>query len=171
MRYSLFHLHYQTMEGFIYPVLSLNCWNASHQTHSLSYYCFLIAEFWMVLQLLISLGAATFTDYTESIFIPYLSMQLQNTNRLDVFYGTHTVWKNQLQKKGVKVSAQASIPGKWMDFLYDSKNKTELFAFLTNHISKFTFNKFMLHLDNLFYKGVPQIAWQTVITRKQTQGL
>ena len=49
--------------------------------------------------------------------------------------------------------SSSSIPGKKMDFLCDSKYKTELFAFLTDYNSKLK-----LHLDNLFNKVVPQIA-------------
>jgi len=49
-----------------------------------------------------------------------------------------------------------------MDFL--GVNKTEPFAFLTDHMFKFK-----LHLENL-QLAVPQIACQTVLTRKQTQG-
>ena len=38
--------------------------------------------------------------------------------------------------KGVrrKVSGQTKLPTKWMDFLCDSKNKEELFAFLTTKV-------------------------------------
>jgi len=114
---------------------------------------------------------ATFTDYAENIFIPYLSMQLQNTNRLDVVWDTYIPdsLKESTRGKGIrrKVSAQASIPGKWMDFLCDSKNKTESFAFLTDHISRFTFppNK------QVYVTSGQSVACQTVITRKQTQGL
>ena len=46
------------------------------------------------------------------------------------------------------VSVQANFLGKWMDFPYDSKNKTELFAFQTDYIFKLK-----LHLDNLFNKA------------------
>ncbi len=38
-----------------------------------------------------------------------------------------------------KVSGQTKLPSKWMDFLCDSKNKEELFAFLTTKISESAF--------------------------------
>ena len=46
------------------------------------------------------------------------------------------------------VSAQANIPGKWMDFLCDSKNKTTI-CFPDNYIK--------IHLDDLFNKAAPQL--------------
>ena len=94
-------------------------------------------------------GAVTFNDYAENIFIPYLSMQLQNSKRIDVVWDTYlpdslkesTDSTREKRGKGLrrKVSDQAKLPSKWMDFLHDSKNKTELFTFLTDQISKFTF--------------------------------
>ncbi len=43
--------------------------------------------------------------------------------------------------KGIrrKVSGQTKLPGKWMDFLGDSDNKKELFAFITSKVAEFTF--------------------------------
>ena len=37
------------------------------------------------------------------------------------------------------MSGQTKLPGKWMDFLRDSKNKKELFAFITSKVAEFTF--------------------------------
>jgi len=76
-------------------------------------------------------------------------------------------------QKGVSSS---KLPGKWMDFRCDSKNKNRTICFPARsyfqvYISTKQTLKFMLHLDNLFYKGIPQIECQTVTTRKQTQGL
>ena len=87
-------------------------------------------------------GAVTFNDYAENIFIPYLSMQLQNSKRIDVVWDTYlpdslkesTDSTPEKRGKGLrrKVSDQAKLPRKLMDFLHDSKNKTELFTFLTD---------------------------------------
>jgi len=112
----------------------------------LLFYDYRILDGAAIVHFLPIVGAATVTDYVENIFIPYLSMQLQNTNTLDVVWDTYipdSPKESNREKRGKsmhrKVSAQASIPGKWMDFLCDVKNKTELFAFLTDHISKFMF--------------------------------
>lgn len=73
-------------------------------------------------------------------------MQLISCTRIDV------VWDTDLQEslknctrakrgKGVrrKVSGPAKLPNKWIDFLHDTKNKEELFAFLTKKISESIF--------------------------------
>ncbi len=39
-----------------------------------------------------------------------------------------------------KVSGQTKLLGKWMDFLRDSKNKEELFAFLTSKVADYSFS-------------------------------
>ena len=124
----------------------LKCIPSSTQLEPLSFYDCRILDGAAIVHFLPIVGAATFSDYATNIFIPYLSMQLQNTNRLDVVWDTYipdSLKESTREKRGKgirrKVSAQANIPGKWMDFLCDSKNKTELFSFLTDHISKFTF--------------------------------
>ena len=73
-------------------------------------------------------------------------MQLQSSKRIDIIWDTYlpdSLKESTREKRGKglrrKVSSQAKLPGKWMDFLCDFKNKTELFAFLTDQISKFTF--------------------------------
>ena len=38
-----------------------------------------------------------------------------------------------------KVSSNTKIPGRWLDFLRDSRNKIELFSFLTLAVSKHSF--------------------------------
>ena len=77
-------------------------------------------------------GVATFNDYAENVFIPYLQMQLQSTMRIDIVWDTYlpdSLKESTREKRGKgvrrKVSGQTKLPGKWMDFLCDSKNKTE----------------------------------------------
>ena len=43
--------------------------------------------------------------------------------------------------KGVcrKVSGETKLPGRWIDFLYDSKSKRKLFTFLTHKLIKLKF--------------------------------
>ena len=75
-----------------------------------------------------------FNDYAETIFIPYLKKQLQETRRLDVVWDEY--FPDRLNEstrikrgKGVrrKVSGNNKLPGNWKDFLCDSSNKKELF--------------------------------------------
>ena len=42
-----------------------------------------------VIHFLLIAGAVTFNDYAENIFIPYRSMQLQNSKRIDVVWDTY----------------------------------------------------------------------------------
>ena len=56
--------------------------------------------------------------------------------RLDLVWDTYlpeSLKESTREKRGKgvrrKVSGQTKLPGKWMDFLRDSKNKEELFAF------------------------------------------
>lgn len=83
--------------------------------------------------------ARTFDDYSEKIFIPWTK---QNSNRIDVVWD---VYKQDSLKecirakrgRGVrrKVNGQTKLPPNFKDFLRDSKNKEELFNFLTHKIS------------------------------------
>ena len=38
-----------------------------------------------------------------------------------------------------KALGETKLPGRWIDFLYDSKGKRKLFTFLTDKIVKFKF--------------------------------
>lgn len=87
--------------------------------------------------------ARTFSDYANVIFLPFLELELENVERVDV------VWDRYLDKslknstrtrrgsgKRVKVGPQAKIPSKWNDFLRDHKNKEELFHYLSDEVNK-----------------------------------
>ena len=87
-------------------------------------------------------GVVTFNDYADNVFIPYLEKLLQGTARLDIVWDTYIAGSlkectREKRGKGVrrKVSGQTKIPGNWMDFLRDTKNKKELFAFLTSKVA------------------------------------
>ena len=85
----------------------------------------------------------TFSDYAETIFIPYLKKQLQETRRLDVVweeYVPDSLKESTRIKRGVrrKVSGNNKLPENWKDFFRDSSNKKELFSFLANKIEEIT---------------------------------
>ena len=91
-------------------------------------------------------AVSTFNEYADMVFIPYLEKQLQNATRLDVVWDTYisdSLKESTREKRGKgvrrKVSGQTKLPGNWMDFLRDPKNKIELFAFLTVKVSEFMF--------------------------------
>ena len=91
-------------------------------------------------------GVTTFNEYADKVFMPYLMKQLGNTTRLDIVWDTYIV--DSLKEstrtkrgKGVrrKVSGSTKLPGNWKDFLRDSKNKEELFTFLTVKVAEYIF--------------------------------
>ena len=93
-----------------------------------------------------TVGMATFDDYADTIFIPHLVNQLQKSERIDVMWDTYvadSLKESTTYKRGTgtrrKVSGQVKLPLNWMQFLRDSTNKTELFQFLTEKVSRFGF--------------------------------
>ena len=87
-------------------------------------------------------GVVTFNDYADNVFIPYLEKLLKGTARLDIVWDTYIAGSlkectREKRGKGVrrKVSGQTKIPSNWMDFLRNTKNKKELFAFLTSKVA------------------------------------
>ena len=59
--------------------------------------------------------------------------------RIDIVWDTYlpeSLKESTREKRG---KGQTKLSGKWMDFLCDSKNKTEYFTFLTDKIAEFTF--------------------------------
>ena len=90
-------------------------------------------------------SVSTFDEYADKIFIPYLEKQLQSATRLDVVWDVYTpdsLKESTREKRGKgvhrNVSGKTKLPGNWMDFLRDSGNKKELFAFLTSKVAQFS---------------------------------
>ena len=96
-----------------------------------------------IVQMLKPTAAKNFAEYASDIFIPYITLQLQNASRLDL------VWDRYIEDslkstarvkrgKGVcrRVVAGGVIPGNWQNFLRVDKNKTELFSFLSTALLK-----------------------------------
>ena len=91
-------------------------------------------------------GVVTFDDYADTIFIPHLLNQLKNSKRVDVVWDTYvadSLKESTRDKRGTgnrrKVSGQVKLPMNWVQFLRDSTNKTELFQFLTQKVSRLKF--------------------------------
>ncbi len=124
----------------------IKCLQPSNQPEPPSFYDCKILDGAVIVHCLSTAGVVTFDDYAEEVFIPYLRMQLRSTTRLDVVWDTYlpdSLKECTRAKRGKglrrKVSGQTKLPSKWMDFLCDSKNKEELFAFLTTKISESAF--------------------------------
>ena len=70
----------------------------------------------------------------------------QNCDRIDIvwdLYCTSSLKESTRQKRGKgrrrKVSGQAKLPTNFQDFLRDTKNKEELFSFLTSKVSMYDY--------------------------------
>ena len=93
----------------------------------------------VVVHVLPRTAIATFQQYAEQVFVPFLRHELQTVNRVDVVWDSYfdsSIKGAATEKQGAglrrKVNPQTKIPLKWNDFLRDSSNKIELFSFLTN---------------------------------------
>ncbi|KAJ8043846.1 hypothetical protein HOLleu_11123 [Holothuria leucospilota] len=98
-----------------------------------------------VVHLLSTNNVSTFDEYADKVFVPYIKAQLDNSKRVDVVWDTYintSIKESTREKRGEgarrKVEGKNAIPGNWKDFLRDSKNKQELFAFLTDKIAMTT---------------------------------
>jgi hypothetical protein len=85
-------------------------------------------------------GVVTFNDYAKNVFIPYISSQ--RSQRVDVVWDTYvddSLKESTREKRGNgirrKVSGDAKLPSNWMQFLRDSRNKKELFEFLSSEVA------------------------------------
>ena len=85
----------------------------------------------------------TFDEYSDAVFLPWTERALRNSNRVDIVwdvYRPNSLKESTREKRGKgvrkKVSGPTKLPSNFQDFLRDSKNKEELFNFLTNKVSR-----------------------------------
>ena len=92
--------------------------------------------------------ATTFSEYSESVFIPYVKKCIQSVQRLDIAWDQYKqdslkadTREKQGKLKGIrrKDAASTKLPGNWQDLLKDNANKEELFSFLTSAVCCQTF--------------------------------
>lgn len=126
--------------------LVLKCLEQPEQPEPPSTYDCIILDGAVIVHSLPTIGVNTYNVYAEKVLHPYLGNQLQNVTRLDVVWDTYlpdSLKESTHEKRGKgvhrKVLGQTKLPGKWMDFLHDPKNKLELFAFLTSKVGDFVF--------------------------------
>ena len=91
--------------------------------------------------------AKTFQSYTNDVFMPYVTSQLQHVDRLDIVwdrYMTDSLKTDTRSKRGKgvrrRVDPSSTVPRNWLEFLRIDENKTELFSFLTSSISNLATN-------------------------------
>lgn len=84
----------------------------------------------------------TFDKYFHSVFLPWIVNMLHNSDRIDIIwdiYKAESLKESTREKRGKgirrEVSGQTKLPLNFQDFLRDSKNKRELFDFLTDKVS------------------------------------
>ena len=87
-------------------------------------------------------GVVTYNNYADNVFIAYLEKLMQDTARLDIVWDTYIADSlkestHEKRGKGVrrKVSGETKLSGNWINFLRDTKNKKELFVFLTSKVA------------------------------------
>eukprot|EP00057_Strongylocentrotus_purpuratus_P020933 XP_011675407.1 PREDICTED: uncharacterized protein LOC100891484 [Strongylocentrotus purpuratus] len=87
-------------------------------------------------------SVSTFEDYARTVFKPVLNRELQGVRRLDLVWDRYlacSIKESTRQKRGsgvrTNVASKTKMPVKWKDFLQDSTNKEELFAFLTQTVA------------------------------------
>ena len=91
-------------------------------------------------------SVATFSEYADSKFLPFLKSHLKSTKRIDVVWDEYRVASlkesaREKRGKGVrrKVAGHVKLPQNWQAFLEDSFNKNELFDFLTKQVETASF--------------------------------
>ena len=91
-------------------------------------------------------SVATFSEYADSKFLPFLDNHLKSTKRIDVVWDEYRVAslkdsEREKRGKGVrrKVPGHVKLPQNWQAFLEDSSNKKELFDFLTKQVELASF--------------------------------
>ena len=80
----------------------------------------------------------TFQEYSEKVFLPYITKSLENVQRVDLAWDEYI--PNSLkactrEKRGTgarrRVLPSVTVPQNWQDFLRSYDNKKELFTFLS----------------------------------------
>ena len=91
-------------------------------------------------------SVATFSEYADSRFLPFLENHLKSTKRIDVVWDEYRVASlkesaREKRGKGVrrKVAGHVKLPQNWQAFLEDSSNKNELFDVLTKQVETASF--------------------------------
>ena len=124
----------------------LACLEQSDNLHPPHSYDCQILDGAAVVHFLWPVGNATFGDYADTTFIPYINQQLNHAKRVDVVWDAYhpdslKAVTRQKRGEGVrrKVSEQVKLPQNWGDFLRDSRNKKELFCLLTTKLQQHSF--------------------------------
>jgi len=94
-----------------------------------------------IVQMLKPAACKNFREYSQEIFIPYVSTRLQSSSRLDLVWDIYTADSLKASKRAKRgkglcrcVVAEAAIPRNWQNFLRVDTNKKQLFKFLSEAV-------------------------------------
>ena len=104
------------------------------------------------------LKGQTFEEYANDTFLPYVITY--RAKRIDVVWDVYVdnslkehTRGNRGKGKRRKVECNVKVPSNWKEFLRDSKNKTELFHFLSTKISSHDCDKILISTFNAGVHG------------------
>ena len=90
-----------------------------------------------IVNMLKPVTARTFSDYASQIFLPYITTQLQNAQRVDVVWdeyvhGSLKAYTSSTRGKGRRrrVESCSAMPRNWLEFLRNDDNKLSCFLSL-----------------------------------------
>ena len=95
----------------------------------------------VIVQILKPGMAATFKEYADFVFKPYVFKQLEAVKRVDVVWDVYredSLKSTTRERRGAgtrrRVTSSSRLPKNWKSFLHVSDNKTELFLFLAKEL-------------------------------------
>lgn len=95
----------------------------------------------VIVQILKPGMAATFKEYADFVFKPYIRKQLEAVQRVDVVWDVYredSLKSTARERRGTgtrrRVASSSKLPKNWKSFLHVSDNKTELFLFLAKEL-------------------------------------
>lgn len=142
MAYSEDKMYHPNKSAIVQCILNEGS-DDEHCSTSLHGYDAVIHDGGSLIHSLIPRGNHNFQTYGECQLLKLIHTELRKTSRVDVVwdcYREHSIKEEIRSDRGkgsrLKVSARVQIPKNWCEFLQDSKNKTELFSFLTEIVLK-----------------------------------
>ena len=92
----------------------------------------------LAFQMLNRRTARTFQEYSDTVFMPYITKQLERTKRVDIVWDLYEddsfkAGTRENRGKGIRrrVLPSTAIPNDWYSFLRVDENKVKLFHFLS----------------------------------------
>jgi len=106
-------------------------------------------------------SSKSFGDYALNVFLPYVKLQLDKAQRVDIVWDVYrpgTLKQQAWDKRGKgvrrRVAPNNAIPKNWGEFLRLLENKKELFSFLSKEVITMPTDKQVIStlLDDVIYR-------------------